>query len=360
MSTIQRLRTAHRSKRETVGGPRSAPVGITMGDPAGIGPEVVLKALKQATKDPEFRMQREELRVIGCRHVFELEQKRLGTRVDLSVVDDLVKMPGRWKMGRIQASCGRAAFAALETGVRLLRQGAIRALVTAPVSKESLRLVGFSWSGQTEFLAEQFGAQHYAMLAWTPNFKAVFVTIHLPMARVPRHITAAAVCEKAVLLSEFLKKTMRLGKRRRKRRAALSSCLSSRALCLSPRIGVMALNPHAYEFSLGEEERIAEGIRLARKAGVNAYGPIPADTALARFSSAEDLSFDGYVAMYHDQAMIPAKLLGRNAGVNITLGLPRVRTSPLHGTAFDIAGRGIADPGSMLAAIRLAHRLSRA
>ncbi|MEO0081788.1 MAG: 4-hydroxythreonine-4-phosphate dehydrogenase PdxA [candidate division WOR-3 bacterium] len=357
MSTIQRLRTAHRSKRETVSRPRSAPVGITMGDPAGIGPEVVLKALKQTTKDPEFRTQREELRVIGCQHVFELEQKRLGTRVDLSVVDDLVKMPGRWKMGRIQASCGRAAFAALETGVRLLRQGVIRALVTAPVSKESLRLVGFSWSGQTEFLAEQFGAQHYAMLAWTPNFKAVFVTIHLPLARVPRHITAAAVCEKAVLLSEFLKKTMRLGKRRRKRRVALPSCLSSRA---SPRIGVMAFNPHAYEFSLGEEERIAEGIRLARKAGVNAYGPIPADAALAGFSSARGPCFDGYVAMYHDQAMIPAKLLGRNAGVNITLGLPCVRTSPLHGTAFGIAGRGIADPGSMVAAIRLAHRLSRA
>jgi 4-hydroxythreonine-4-phosphate dehydrogenase len=135
-----------------------------------------------------------------------------------------------------------------------------------------------------------------------------------------------------------------------------------------PRICVMAFNPHGAEFSLGEEARIAAGVARARKAGINATGPVPADAAIAGLSRVRpssfvlcpsDLPYDGYVAMYHDQAMIPAKLLGRNQGVNLTLGLGRIRTSPLHGVAFDIAGQGIASPGSLLAAIRLAQRLSR-
>ncbi len=130
----------------------------------------------------------------------------------------------------------------------------------------------------------------------------------------------------------------------------------------------MAFNPHATEFSLGEEERIAAGVTVARKAGINAVGPLPSDAAISALSAARhssfelrhsDLPFDGYVAMYHDQAMIPAKRLGRDEGVNVTLGLGRIRTSPLHGVAFDIAGRGVASAGSMLAAIRLAQRLPR-
>jgi 4-hydroxythreonine-4-phosphate dehydrogenase len=177
------------------------------------------------------------------------------------------------------------------------------------------------------------------MLAWTPHFKVVFVTIHLPLAEVSRHITAAAVLEKTRLLCDFLRREAAGGKHPAR-----------------PRICVMALNPHAYEFSRGEDERIAEGVRRSRQAGINAVGPVPADAAAASVSAAR---YSGYVAMYHDQAMIPAKLLGRDQGVNVTLGPPFVRTSPLHGTAFDIAGRGIANPGSMLAAIRLARRLAR-
>ena len=184
------------------------------------------------------------------------------------------------------------------------------------------------------------------MLAWTPEFKVIFVTIHEPLARVSRHITAAAVAEKTGLLHRFLRDS---GMAR-------------------PRICVMAFNPHAAEFSLGEEARIAQGIARARRSGVNAIGPIPADAAVAGLSRVRpsscvlrpsDLPFDGYVAMYHDQAMIPAKAFGRDKGVNLTLGLGRIRTSPLHGVAFDIAGKGIASPGSMLAAIQLALRLVR-
>ncbi len=313
-------------------------LGITMGDPAGIGPEIILKALS--------RTPRLNCRVFGSPAVLECEQRRLGTRVDLSCVEDVAGRLGDFKMGRAQRSCGRAAFACLEAGVQELKAGRMSALVTGPVSKTALRMAGFTWPGQTEFLAERLDAKRHAMLAWTPKFKVIFVTIHMPLARVRRHITAAAVAEKTDLLNRFLRDS---GVRR-------------------PRICVMAFNPHAAEFSLGEEERIAEGVARARSSGINAVGPIPADAALARLGRnrtlsfglrALDLPFDGWVAMYHDQAMIPAKLLGRDAGVNATLGLGRIRTSPLHGVAFDIAGKGIASPGSMLAAIQLAQRLIR-
>ena len=309
-----------------------------MGDPAGIGPEIILKAL--------YRTPRLRCRLFGSRSVFEREQKRLGTRVDLSCVEDVAGRLGGYRMGRAQRNCGAAALASLEAGVRELREKRVAALVTAPVSKEALRMAGFRWPGQTEFLAARLQSSRHAMLAWTPKFKVVFVTIHEPLARVSRHVTPAAVAEKVELLSCFLKES---GVKR-------------------PRICVMALNPHAAEFSLGEEERIAAGIALARKAGINATGPIPADSAVSVLSPARhssfglrpsSLPFDGYIAMYHDQAMIPAKLLGRDHGVNLTLGLGRIRTSPLHGVAFDIAGQGRASPGSMAAAIRLARRHSR-
>jgi 4-hydroxythreonine-4-phosphate dehydrogenase len=318
-----------------------------MGDPAGIGPEIILKSLSH--------MPRLRCRVFGSKAVLEREQRRVGTNVDLSCVEDAAGQLGLFKMGRVQRNCGAAALACLEAGARELRESRVSALVTAPVSKEALRMAGFGWPGQTEFLAERLGSKRHAMLAWTPRFKVVFVTIHEPLARVSRHITSAAVTEKTELLNWFLRDT---GVKR-------------------PRICVMAFNPHGAEFSLGEEERIAAGVVRARKAGINAVGPVPADAAIAglsrvrpssfvlgrggpcRTARPSDLPFDGYVAVYHDQAMIPAKLLGRDQGVNLTLGLGRIRTSPLHGVAFDISGQGIASPGSMLAAIRLARRLCR-
>jgi 4-hydroxythreonine-4-phosphate dehydrogenase len=308
-----------------------------MGDPAGIGPEIILKSLS--------RMPRLRCRVFGSSAVFEREQERLGMEVNLSCVEDIAGRLGAFKMGRAQRNCGAAAFACLEAGVQELGAGRVSALVTGPVSKVALRMAGFTWPGQTEFLAERLGRKRHAMLAWTPSFKVVFVTIHEPLARVSRHITAAAVAEKTGLLNRFLRDS---GVTR-------------------PRICVMAFNPHAAEFSLGEEKRIAAGIAFARKAGINAVGPIPADAAIATLSSTRSLTpflpsslhFDGFVAMYHDQAMIPAKAFGRDEGVNLTLGLGRIRTSPLHGVAFDIAGKGIASPGSMLAAIRLAQHLCR-
>jgi 4-hydroxythreonine-4-phosphate dehydrogenase len=306
------------------------PLGITVGDPAGIGPEVILRSLD--------RLPRLKVRIIGPLAVFERAQRQLKTRVDLSLVDDALQSPGRFDYGKVQRNCGTTALLALELGTHLLKNDEISALVTAPVSKEALRLAGFTFPGQTEFLASRLGAHRTAMLAWTPRFKAVFVTIHLPLAHASRHITPDAVLEKIRLLDEFLRREASGVKR--------------------PPIGVLAFNPHAREFTLGEEDWIAEAVASARKTGIDAYGPIPADAALAS-GAGPTPRYAAFVAMYHDQAMIPAKLLGRDAGVNATLGLGRIRTSPLHGTAFDIAGKGIARPGSMLAAIRLALRLAR-
>lgn len=298
-------------------------VGITMGDPAGIGPEIILKALR-GTK-------RENIVLIGSLTVFEEEKKRLRINTDLPPIIDTGPV-GKYQMGRVQKNSGVAALKALELGVTLLKEKKIAALVTAPVAKEALRLAGFSYPGQTELLAARLGVKRYAMLAWSPNFKVVFVTIHLPIARVSQSITTAAVREKIYLLNEYLRIE---GSRH-------------------PQIAVLALNPHSEEFSLGEEKKIAQAIIWARKQGILADGPFPADSLFARSKE-----FDGFVAMYHDQAMIPAKILSKGKGVNVTLGLGKIRTSPLHGVAFDIAGKGIASASSMVAAIKLAQHLSR-
>lgn len=299
------------------------PLGITIGDPAGVGPEITLKALVQ--------LKWRNVVLIGSKAVLEREAKRLDLDFNLEMVIDTGPL-GSFDYGQVQKKCGESALAALEVGLKMLKRGEISGLVTAPVSKEALRLVGFKHPGQTEFLAWGLNVKRYAMLAWTPDFKVVFVTIHLPLALVPAQITTKRVLEKIFLLDDFLN-------------------LEGKP---APKIGVFALNPHAEEFSLGEEKRIALAIKRAREKGIDAQGPFPADSIFARLKE-----FDGFVAMYHDQAMIPAKVLGRGRGVNVTLGLGKVRTSPLHGVAFDIAGKGIADATSMKSAIILAQKLTR-
>ncbi len=316
-------------------------VGITLGDPAGIGPEITLRAL--VTK----RMGRKGLVIIGSREVLEKEARRYQNKpwfsqswcslrdwLDANVID--IGSTGSYEMGRVQKNCGQAALRALEVGVELLRRDELSGLVTAPVSKEALHLVGFEFPGQTEFLAARLGRKSYAMLAWSPWFKVVLVTIHLPITRVTQMITPARVQEKMHLLDEFLRQEM------------------GGSGVRAPRIAVLALNPHGDEFTLGEEKRIRRAINQARRQGLDVAGPFPADAIFSNRGR-----FDGFVAMYHDQAMIPAKMLSKGKGVNVTLGLGRVRTSPLHGVAFDIAGRGIASADSMIAAIKLARRLCR-
>jgi|UniRef100_A0A7V3V017 4-hydroxythreonine-4-phosphate dehydrogenase len=299
------------------------PIGITLGDPAGIGPEIIVKALTKIS----YR----NLVLIGSRAVLNQQAGRLGIRLPPLLIYD-TGAPGRFEYGQVQKNCGIAALQALECGVNLLKANRLAALVTAPVSKAALRLAGFKYPGQTELLAARLRARRYAMLAWSKKFKVIFVTIHLPLAQVPRQIKPGPVLEKIYLLNQFL---IQEGNP-------------------APKIGVFALNPHADEFSRGEENFIRQAIRQARQKGIIVNGPLPADSVFACRTQ-----FHGFVAMYHDQAMIPAKLLAKDAGVNVTLGLGKIRTSPLHGVAFDIAGQGKAAPDSMIAAIRLAKKLAR-
>jgi 4-hydroxythreonine-4-phosphate dehydrogenase len=314
-------------------------IGITLGDPAGIGPEIVLKSLSYFRGAP--------ILLIGSQSALDRTAKKLSLRLASGILRHDTGEDFEFRFGQAQRKCGAAALSALETAVLMLRQGKLKGVVTAPVSKEVLRLAGFEFPGQTEFLARRLGAKRYAMLAYaeagdrryaigdrrcksSSGYRIVFVTIHKPLAEVPKAITAKLVAEKICLLSDFLRRQEGIAR---------------------PRIAVLALNPHGREFTLGEEARIAQGIRAAHTTGVE--GPFPADTIGQLLTR-----YDGLVAMYHDQAMIPAKLLARGRGVNLTLGLPKVRTSPLHGTAFDIAGKGIASADSMIAAIKVALRLA--
>ena len=264
-------------------------IGITLGDVAGIGPEIVAKALASRKLDKRF-----DYEIIGNAH----------TRRRADAAD--------W----------------VAEGARRCLCGELAALVTAPVAKE---LVG-PWPGQTELLAHLAGTKKFAMMLVGGPLRVALVTIHEPLARVPGLITGRRIRDVIELTEDFCR---RLGIKR-------------------PRLGVAGLNPHAGEGGLlGDEERriIAPAVKRTR-----AVGPLPADTLFYKAYRGE---FDAVVAMYHDQGLAPLKMIAFDTGVNLTLGLPFVRTSPDHGTARDIAGKGVARPDSLIAAINLAARLAR-
>jgi 4-hydroxythreonine-4-phosphate dehydrogenase len=278
---------------------------ITLGDPAGIGPEVIDHALTNGTHPT------------GCR--FEvLGDRSAGTP------------------GKPDARSARAALDALEAAARQLRDGSADAVVTGPVCKDSLQAIGFPFPGQTEFFAHALGVTDFGMLLTGPTLTVGLATIHEPLAAVPTLLTKEAIRRIGGLTVDFL----------------------HRRGCASPRIAVAGLNPHAGEHgAFGDEEiRIitpAIGSLNQDHPGVFA-GPAVPD---AVFREAALGRFDAVIAMYHDQGLIPLKLLDFDTAVNVTLGLPRPRTSPDHGTAFGIAGTGRANPSSMIAAIRLACEL---
>lgn len=283
-------------------------IGITLGDQAGVGPEVVELALREGNwpADREFR-------IIG---------------------EKVTAVPGQPTRATAQA-----ALDALELGAELLRSGEIDGIVTAPVCKESLHEVGFQFPGQTEFFADRMGAASHAMCLTGEHLTVALVTIHVALAEVPRLLTQAEIVRVGGLLEGFC------------RRRGVES----------PRIAVCGLNPHAGENgSFGREdiEIVAPAVvELNEKsAGAPVFsGPHAADTI---FRAAVNGSYDAVLCMYHDQGLIPLKLLDFDTGVNTTLGLSRPRTSPDHGTAFDIAGRGIASAASMRHAIQLACELA--
>jgi len=300
---------------------------LAMGDPAGIGPEVLLRSLSPLPSAAEIS-------VIGDRaRLFSLA-RRLHVRIPSRIRWVDVPLSARVVPGRVQPAAGRAAYAYLEEAVRRLRAGEADALVTAPVSKEAIVRAGISWRGHTEYLAARFKAKTTMMFV-SGRFRASLVTTHWAIRELPARLKKSEVIH---VLRQTRQALIRDFKIRR------------------PRIGLSALNPHGGEGGLfgAEEKRILRP--AVRAVGSGVEGPFPADSLIQAAAAGR---YDAVVCVYHDQALIPLKLIGWERAVNVTLGLPFVRTSPVHGTAFDIAGRGQADPSSMRAAVELALRLAR-
>ncbi len=318
-----------------------------MGDPAGIGPEVIAKALAadQVTRlcrplviGSKPVMQR-TVRSLGLSlRVVEIEGhgRPLGQRGELPVLDPLTSPLGRFRMGLPTKKTGAASVAFITTAVRLAEVGCISGIVTGPISKQAMHLAGYRYPGHTELLGELTRSKEVGMMILGGPLKIMFATTHVAV----RNLSAA-------LTSNSVGRAIRLAHR------ALREYFS----VPTPRIGVAALNPHAGEAGLfGDEERrcILPAVRRARSRGIQASDPIPADTLFGKAVRGE---YDGIVAMYHDQGLIPLKLVAFGKCVNLTVGLPMIRTSVDHGTGYDIAGKGVADPGSLVEAVKLAARL---
>jgi 4-hydroxythreonine-4-phosphate dehydrogenase len=305
---------------------------LTMGDPAGIGPEVVLKALLAPGLREEF-----DLSVVGSRAVLEERARRLSLPFDADVAE-AHDGPVPAEPGRPTPAGARAAVEAVVAAARACQSGAADAMVTAPVTKATIAEAGYDFPGHTEFLARLTGVESVVMTFVHGTRRIGLVTNHLPIAAVARTLTLELILDKLLILSRGLEESLGVP---------------------APRIAVAALNPHAGERgTIGDEEEriIAPAVAAAREVGVAAEGPFPADSVFPRLGSCGEGGhpFDAALAMYHDQAMIPVRVWGIAGGVNLTLGLPIVRTSPDHGTALDLAGKGVADAGSMIAAVRLA------
>jgi 4-phospho-D-threonate 3-dehydrogenase / 4-phospho-D-erythronate 3-dehydrogenase len=322
-------------------------IAITMGDAAGIGPEIIIKALS-APKTCELCRPF----VVGDMSALDRAEHILSTGVKMrairapeeagfqcGVVDclDLGLLPDRVPFGHVSAVAGHAAYSYLVTAIDLALESRVQAICTAPLNKEALHLGGHMYPGHTEILAERSGTTDFAMMFSSPELRVILVTIHDGLLDAIGKITPASVYRTIRLAHDTL------------RRAGIDR----------PRIAVCGINPHAGENGLfgnrEEEERILPAIRHAQGDGIDAHGPLPGDTA---FYLARRGDYDIVAAMYHDQGLGPMKVLGLESAVNITVGLPFVRTSVDHGTAFDIAGKGTADARNMIEAIRQAAILS--
>jgi 4-hydroxythreonine-4-phosphate dehydrogenase len=323
-------------------------IGITMGDAAGIGPEIIAKTLA----DPSWYSRCRPL-VIGDAGIMERAAAVVRSRQRVRVIEDLegwkpeerfldvddlrLLSSERVPFGELSAAAGDAAFRYLERANASASAGALDALCTAPLNKEALQKGGHPFPGHTEILAALSGTSEFAMMLTAPKLRVVHVTTHVGLLEAIRRVTPERVYTVIRLAHETL----------------------VRAGIAHPRIGVCGINPHAGEHGLfgeGEEEtKIEPAVRRAVHAGIDVHGPLPADTLFFRAARGD---FDVVVAMYHDQGHGPIKVLGLEAGVNITLGLPYVRTSVDHGTAFDIAGTGKAEDGSMRAALEAAIELA--
>ncbi|HPC96104.1 MAG TPA: 4-hydroxythreonine-4-phosphate dehydrogenase PdxA [Sedimentisphaerales bacterium] len=323
-------------------------IGVTMGDAAGIGPEVVVKALadpevRRAAKFIVFGMNeqlcyaadRAEIEPFWGRHQHEKIGRDYPFKVVVADYDEYSVPP--WLKAPSQVA-GEASIRFCLDAIEAEKTGVIDGIVTAPISKESWKMAGAAWPGHTEMFAQKYKAFRKAMMFISGPLKVALATIHEALFEVRHKFKIGCVFEPIDLLNDALKEYFSIE---------------------NPRIGVAALNPHAGENGqFGDEEQriIAPAILLAQEQGIHCTGPIPADSLFLRAVQGE---FDAVVAMYHDQAMIPIKLLDRDHAVNVTIGIPAVRTSPAHGTAFDIAGRNMANASSMKSAILTAVRMAR-
>ncbi|MBA4757367.1 4-hydroxythreonine-4-phosphate dehydrogenase PdxA [Sphingosinicella sp.] len=316
------------------------PIAVTLGDPAGIGPEIIGRCWEQREAlglPPFFGVgNRDSLAGVWKGPVCQIEHPDdVGTCCDalplIEVADSEVVEPGKPTL--IGARC---ALDALEIATGLTRSGAAGALATGPVSKAQLQAIGFTHPGQTEFVGERCGvfAANLAMMLVGPTLRTVPVTIHVALADVPQRLTTDLIVSRGRAAAKGLTRNFGIQ---------------------NPRIAVAGLNPHAGESGLlGREEIdvIAPAIAELQAEGIDAFGPLSAD---AMFHEHARKTYDAALCMYHDQALVPLKTLHFDEGVNLTLGLPIVRTAPDHGTAFDIAGKGIASHRAMAAAIKTAH-----
>ena len=320
-----------------------------MGDPAGIGPEVIAKAFASTTLRRLCRPL-----VIGSVPVMEHTIKSLKLKLRVAVIaghdaalfrpgqvpvlDPLDPPLGRFTMGVAAPETGAASVAFIKKAVQLAELGCIDGIVTAPINKEAINLAGCQYPGHTELLADLTRSPESGMMILGGPLKIMFVTTHVAIKQLPEVLTQARI-EKAIRLAHrALRELFHVPK---------------------PKIGVAALNPHAGEHGLfGDEETVAilPAARAAQAQGILASDPLPADTL---FGKAARGDYDGVVAMYHDQGLIPLKLVAFGTCVNLTVGLPIIRTSVDHGTAYDIAGKGIADHGSLLEAVKLAATLAK-
>ncbi|WP_424237129.1 4-hydroxythreonine-4-phosphate dehydrogenase PdxA [Bhargavaea ginsengi] len=320
-----------------------------MGDAAGVGPEIILKSLQHSEMHDICRPV-----IIGDMSMLERAKTFVGSEVPVRAITedeltdlaedsgtvyclDLDLLPADLPVGKVSPEAGHAAFEYLATAIRLAMDGKISAICTAPLNKEALQKGGHLYPGHTEILADLTGTEEYSMMLSAPNLRVIHVTTHVGIVDAIKMINPERVYRVIQLAHETL------------RRSGLEN----------PKIAVCGINPHAGEnglFGYGEEEeKVIPGVERAQEEGIDVVGPLPADTLFFRAVRGD---FDIVVAMYHDQGHGPVKVLGLDAGVNITVGLPIVRTSVDHGTAFDIAGTGIADEKSLMEAIRQAVDLA--
>lgn len=324
-------------------------VGVTMGDPAGIGPEICARALTS----PEIQM------IANCIVIGERKSMRQGLKVakiqnieinpvkkvseakfvrgTIDVLDLKNVEISRLKIGQVSKAAGKASVEYIEKAIKLARDGKIDAISTAPINKEAMHKAGYKFQGHTEILATRTKAKNYAMMFVSDTLWIMLATTHLPLKDVSKNLDKKKVLRTIKLAHETL---FRLREKK-------------------PRIGVAGLNPHAGEAGIfGDEEIkiIKPAVDEARKMGINVKGPVSPD---AIFYLANIGMFDIIVAMYHDQGLIPLKLLSFNRSVNVTIGLPIIRTSVDHGTGFDIAGKGWANPHSLIEAIKVAAHFAR-